>query len=1584
MKKVLILLLWSLIPLLLVSCDKPEHDPAFDKNYVYTKVSISIDKTESAVLAPRFSTSSTGSVSTLTNGIKRSLIVAVPAGSKFPQANYKSLLPKAFDKQFLDLATRKVVLKLPMETGLQLFQYTFYEEFDLTTDVSTLPDTVVSSTNEFPVFSITSTTPPLKFTGKLGLVSLPKTLTITPEVTSLQVNETQRYSVTGNYADDESVPIDLTPFATFQVANDGILTPGKPGEWNAVIASEMGDTTVSVTVSVFSKDVSVDSMDMTQTFTQSVTAPSGTDSTYFQDMVENGSNSLKIRDEEGEIYYFYTKRFYDPFSETRYLLDRSTREFSLSTEQEEQSLELRDGLWQPEQDPQNATVDLQALTITYQSPDVVLSMVDVVSLKDTEEVFEDDGVTIKIPFTSDSSFKYLLSYKMNYTEDRYVLDQPEVDYSSNSSYKSLDSFIEAKSQYQFFTFRQDGTKGLLFGSNGVLLEDDINEYFMPAGNAKNVGTWQKITTQGVEVLTITPTVEGYSYGDVWGPFWSMYQSQVYRGHWRKAGIETGSLVDFNNAALTEVKSFFKTADDSIFGTATESPHNLLGSLYSSDALITPNGKENWQDGQQETISWSNSSLFGETLSLYLIEDTSGELLDVSDQYALAEIINQKEWELLPGLESKDINSGVVEIDPASLGKNSDGFRVLLVTDTGHWDISDENFSINQTVEPEPEPEPELQLDPNLYRQGTLTAPGSGEIWTFGQWGTVSWLPANLAGPVTIHVLFDDPSGLEETDAAKLAATAMSKNWEIFSGASNIPKEEGGYEILTSDFWATGNFFRILLVDSEGNWDISDYSFTVDPGLVSSKYHPAALQTPNGGELWKPGTTEQIIWDQAKLTGSTISIYQLYGDHSSLDVNSSNLTANVNGSIWGIVGHAKDITNEGAYSLDPKDIEDGSEKRILLIDSNGNWDISDAGFTRPELSLEVNSYRGAALTEPSSGTNWKNGTDEVIRWDQSGISGSTVTIYLLRDSSDGLETSDSTLLTAAVVSKHWEEVSSLSGIGNSGEVFLNPETLTDDYHGGSWLLIVDDLGNWDLSDGGFSINDFSSVNVTAEKQQTSLWTSPAGKEQWEFGSSITISWDQNLLTGSSLTVYYTNSYGHFSDKSGEDLVTAINDSYWHVFEGSEVMDVSQGSFTFNPEEMEGTGQVHLLLVDNDGNWQLTPEITISPGLQSANYGSSLLTWPNGGELLKPEEEITIQWNTSLLTGSTLTLYTLHDGSYGLDATDPSELTSNVNGKNWGVIHEGRDISASMGGITISSDYFHASPGLRILLIDDQGNWDISDADFSKTSVIVAEAGYIGDGVLGPNGGEQWPHGESATISWDTSKFTGSEVTIHFLNDTDAGGLSDVNTTELTTNVNGKLWSVLSNFWHLSNNGGVTVDPSNIWSSNPTQVRVLIQDSDGNWDISDYDFSITYDSGGGTEPEPEPTPSVEVSASGYAEGSVIAPNGGEEITYGDSAYITWDLGWGTGNYIPVGSTVSIYILEDSTTGLDTTLPEELAAQVSAKKWRLITSSDGVSNSGYLEMTIDSSLASPGSEYRLLIINDLGNWDISNGNFSIISGP
>jgi hypothetical protein len=248
-------------------------------------------------------------------------------------------------------------------------------------------------------------------------------------------------------------------------------------------------------------------------------------------------------------------------------------------------------------------------------------------------------------------------------------------------------------------------------------------------------------------------------------------------------------------------------------------------------------------------------------------------------------------------------------------------RISSVDNSNIHDFSDNVFSLTHNIE--------------------VNAPNGGENWQIGSDQTIIWSD-NLITNVRIE--------LHKADVLE-------------SIISNSEESDGAYIWnINPDLEAASDYkVKILSVIDENVFDFSDNDFTLSLGEIN-------ITEPNGGELWKAGTTYQIHWSSNITSNVKLELYK-GGMFNSLVVFS---TGNDGTYIWTDMP----FTQEGGSNYQVK---------ITSVINSNAFDFSDSNFTIIENKITV-------LT-PNGGEVWVIGEFHFITWDDN-LNGN-VAIYLFK-------------------------------------------------------------------------------------------------------------------------------------------------------------------------------------------------------------------------------------------------------------------------------------------------------------------------------------------------------------------------------------------------------------------------------------------------------------------------------------------------------------------------------------------------------------------------------------------------------------
>ncbi len=209
----------------------------------------------------------------------------------------------------------------------------------------------------------------------------------------------------------------------------------------------------------------------------------------------------------------------------------------------------------------------------------------------------------------------------------------------------------------------------------------------------------------------------------------------------------------------------------------------------------------------------------------------------------------------------------------------------------------------------------------------LTSPNGWEHWTLGTTKAITWNAVNYTGTVRL-VLF--------------------KNGVRFGNiVANVPASAGSYswtvgQTYDSGMAPEGSDYRLYLRSTDGTIvDPSDYRL----GLID----PAQLEitSPNGGESWELGSTQNITWNANGYTG-TVRL-TLYNKAAKIGQIVGNLPASQGSYMWTVGSHANGTAAAGInYSI-----------RLQAGDSSQD-DFSDGPLTLIENEALVVDHHHTAM------------------------------------------------------------------------------------------------------------------------------------------------------------------------------------------------------------------------------------------------------------------------------------------------------------------------------------------------------------------------------------------------------------------------------------------------------------------------------------------------------------------------------------------------------------------------------------------------------------------------------------------------
>lgn len=258
--------------------------------------------------------------------------------------------------------------------------------------------------------------------------------------------------------------------------------------------------------------------------------------------------------------------------------------------------------------------------------------------------------------------------------------------------------------------------------------------------------------------------------------------------------------------------------------------------------------------------------------------------------------------------------GVRFVDVADFDKDGDADIVAVARDANElawWEV---------VVKQAPPPADQI----------TVSTPNGGEKWTAGTTQQIQWTSQGSISNVKIEYSTD--GGSTWTTIAGSTANDGSYSWDVPNTVS-------------SDCWV-----RISDASDGNPSDTNDASFSI----VAAGGEPVlTLRTPNGGERWRPGSTQLITWDSQ-------------GDIASVKLEYSS----DNGATWTTI--VTSTANDGEYSwTTPLEETESALVRVADAADGIPADASDGPFAitsaAPLYLQRVNA--GGSLYTDQAGNTW---------------------------------------------------------------------------------------------------------------------------------------------------------------------------------------------------------------------------------------------------------------------------------------------------------------------------------------------------------------------------------------------------------------------------------------------------------------------------------------------------------------------------------------------------------------------------------------------------------------------------------------
>lgn len=241
---------------------------------------------------------------------------------------------------------------------------------------------------------------------------------------------------------------------------------------------------------------------------------------------------------------------------------------------------------------------------------------------------------------------------------------------------------------------------------------------------------------------------------------------------------------------------------------TSDSYFSIDHVVGSITVTSPNGGERWVRGTTQSITWNSSGVSG----------------NVKIEY--------KKGIVTGTIASSVANTGSYSWSIPTSQETRNDYKIV-VTSLADSSVKDESNSTFTIADP----------DAAL----SVTSPNGGETWTAGSSHSITWSSVSI--PINADIKIELLKG-------------GSVNRTITSTAQN-----GSYSwTIPIDVTAASDYrIKLTYVAQPTTTDQSDANFAIgSPGQI-------ILIAPNGGEMWGPGSTQQIRWTGTGLDATSVAI-----------------------------------------------------------------------------------------------------------------------------------------------------------------------------------------------------------------------------------------------------------------------------------------------------------------------------------------------------------------------------------------------------------------------------------------------------------------------------------------------------------------------------------------------------------------------------------------------------------------------------------------------------------------------------------------------------------------------------------------
>jgi len=254
----------------------------------------------------------------------------------------------------------------------------------------------------------------------------------------------------------------------------------------------------------------------------------------------------------------------------------------------------------------------------------------------------------------------------------------------------------------------------------------------------------------------------------------------------------------------------------------------------------------------------------------------------------------------------------------------------------------------------------------------LLQPNGGEEWEAGSTQSILWnnYNYNIYGSVVLSYSCD--GGNDWFEISSYTSNDGSYDWTVSNTYTTQSDCLIKVENYCSSSWSCDDYY-----------DISNAPFTI---IDSNEGNSIYISSPNGGEIFNEGSTQNINWSTDDIGGNTVRIaYSLDGGLTWRSIWNGYLSYNPPHESWQTTG------NDGHASWSIPNITDTVETGLIGIWGPNlaeveYYDVSDDYFT---IIADSNYYR---ILSPNGGEELNGGSYNSITWESSGDVGSVKIYY----------------------------------------------------------------------------------------------------------------------------------------------------------------------------------------------------------------------------------------------------------------------------------------------------------------------------------------------------------------------------------------------------------------------------------------------------------------------------------------------------------------------------------------------------------------------------------------------------------------